>query len=68
MMKIKTADLQNFIRSESDSAVIEVNAYSIGRRFDGGVVLTVQDDGKYLGAFVVGKRFDVAKDSTLIIR
>lgn len=68
MIKVRTADLQNFVRAESDSDVIEVTAYSIGATFDGGVTLTVLDDGKYRGAFVSGKRFDVAKDGTLIIR
>lgn len=68
MIKVRTADLQNFVRAESDSDVVEVNAYSIGATFDGGVTLTVLDAGKYRGAFVSGKRFDVAKDGTLIVR
>lgn len=68
MIKVRTADLQNFVRAESDSDVVEVKAYSVGATFDGGVVLTVQDYGKFRGAFVSGKRFDVAKDGTLIVR
>lgn len=36
MIKVRTADLQNFVRAESDSDVIEVNAYSMGATFDGG--------------------------------
>lgn len=68
MIKVRTADLQNFFRAESDKEELEVNAYSMGATFDGGVVLTVLDDGKYRGAFVSGQSFDVAKDGTLIIR
>lgn len=68
MIKIKTKDLTGYFKAESDSAEIEVKAFSIGRTFDGGVTLSVLDAGKYRGAFVSGKRFDVAKDGTLIIR
>ena len=68
MIKVRTADLQNFVESDSDSDIIEVNAYSIGATFDGGVTLTVLDAGKYRGAFISGKRFDVAKDGALIVR
>lgn len=68
MIKVRTADLQNFFKAESDSEVINVNAYSVGATFGGGVTLTVLDSGKYRGAFVAGNRFDVAKDGTLIVR
>ena len=33
MIKVRTADLQNFVKADSDSDIIEVNAYSIGTTF-----------------------------------
>ena len=67
MIKIKTKDLTGYFKSESDSAEIEVKAYSIGRTFDGHIVLTVRDAGKYCGAFLEADKIEVANNGEMFI-